>query len=122
MTGKWHNQAESALRPHSSGQELFLGGMGDPYKLAVPDISPKRTFTESRAKRRALGQVFADTAIEFVGRRLTQAPFLAYVAFNCRTIHASPPKEYRWYNGISRRSHPISCLCIHSTTAKSRPR
>ncbi|MCX6928479.1 MAG: sulfatase-like hydrolase/transferase, partial [Verrucomicrobia bacterium] len=39
ITGKWHNEAESLVRSFAEGKAVFLGGMGNPYKLELVDIS-----------------------------------------------------------------------------------
>ena len=91
LTGKWHNEAESALRMFDQGKAIFSGGMGDPYKLLLQDISPQHTLLSREQSGEHSVKIFADAAIEFVRGWTDQAPFLCYVAFMRRTIHVSPP-------------------------------
>jgi len=82
FTGKWHNQEASALRIFSQGKAIFLGGMGEPYKLPIQDISPEHTFVNPRESGSHSVAVFADAAIEFLGKQTGANPFLCYVPFN----------------------------------------
>src|SRR5678816_4380525 len=83
MTGKWHNGTESALRVFQLGRAVFLGGMGDPYKLPIQDISPEHKFVDKRESGVHSVKLFADAAIAFLdAQKDRQQPFLCYVAFN----------------------------------------
>ena len=83
MTGKWHNDAESAVRVFQQGQVIFVGGMGDPYKLSVQDISLEHKFVNERESGEHSVKLFADGAIAFLdAQKDRQQPFLCYVAFN----------------------------------------
>jgi arylsulfatase A-like enzyme len=82
ITGKWHNQQASLLRTFQSGQAVFLGGMADPFRTPVQDISPSRTLVNRRTNSQHSVEQFADAAIAFLKSQPRNAPFLCYVAFN----------------------------------------
>lgn len=82
MTGKWHNGAESLLRSFAAGKAVFLGGMGNPYKLPLQDISADHRLVNPRVSGEHSVKLFADAAVEFLGRQRGERPFLCYVAFN----------------------------------------
>ncbi len=92
FTGKWHNQAESALRVFQQGKGVFLGGMGDPYQLEIQDISPEHTFVYKRFSGEHSVKVFADLAAEFIRGQSGKGPFLCYVPFNSPTRPTRGPK------------------------------
>lgn len=99
MTGKWHNGDESLLRSFATGKAIFLGGMGDPYKLALKDISPNHQLVNPRLSGEHSVKLFADAAVEFLSRQKGEQPFLCYVAFNCPHDPRVPPRDYRaWYD------------------------
>lgn len=95
MTGKWHNGGESALRSFQQGKAVFLGGMGDPYKLALQDISATRTFENKRTSGEHSVKLFADAAVDFLQQQKGEKPFLCYVAFNAPHDPRLAPKAYR---------------------------
>lgn len=94
LTGKWHNGAASALRAFQQGQAVFLGGMGDPYRLPLQDISSRHTFANYRASGAHSVKLFADAAVEFLRGRTGDRPFLCYVAFNLPHDPRTAPPAY----------------------------
>ena len=99
LTGKWHNQAESALRVFGQGKAIFLGGMGDPYNLPLVDISPQHTLVDRETSGAHSVKLFADAAIKFLGSQTDNAPFLCYVAFNApHDPRTAPTSFHEWYN------------------------
>lgn len=94
LTGKWHNGGESALRTFQKGKAVFLGGMGDPYKLALQDISATRTFENKRQSGEHSVKLFADAAVDFLKQQNGTQPFLCYVAFNAPHDPRVAPKAY----------------------------
>jgi arylsulfatase A-like enzyme len=94
MTGKWHNQLESAVRIFQEGKAVFFGGMGDPYKLPVQDFQAGGRPTARRESGKHSAELFADTAIDFLKRHKGEQPFLCYVAFNAPHDPRLAPKEY----------------------------
>ncbi len=98
MTGKWHNGGESARRVFQEGKAIFLGGMGDPRKLPIQDISAAHIFENKRASGDHSVQVFADAAVEFLQRQKGASPFLCYVAFNApHDPRIAPPPFHEKY-------------------------
>ena len=95
MTGKWHNGGDSALRAFQRGKAIFLGGMGDPYKLPLQDIGAAHAFENKRASGEHSVKVFADAAVEFLQEQKGGAPFLCYVAFNGPHDPRIAPQEFR---------------------------
>jgi arylsulfatase A-like enzyme len=99
LTGKWHNEADSALRLFDQGKAIFLGGMGDPYDLPLEDISPRHVFVRREQSGEHSVKRFADAAIEFLRSQTDDAPFLCYVAFNApHDPRTAPPSFHKWYN------------------------
>ena len=99
LTGKWHNQAESALRAFQKGKAIFLGGMGDPYDLPFQDISPQHTFVKSPKTNIHSVKQIADAAMEFIQGQSRETPFLCYVAFNApHDPRVVPSLFHDWYN------------------------
>ncbi|MEA3212593.1 MAG: hypothetical protein QOE70_5650 [Chthoniobacter sp.] len=99
MTGKWHNGADSVLRCFQTGKAIFLGGMGNPYKLPLQDISAAHTFENKRVSGEHSVQLFADAAVEFLQRPKGAPPFLCYVAFNApHDPRVAPASFHEKYN------------------------
>lgn len=94
MTGKWHNQPAALLRSFDTGKAVFLGGMTDPYKATLQDISTEHTLVNRRVSGEHCVKVFADAAIEFLARQKGPQPFLCYVAFNCPHDPRVAPASY----------------------------
>ncbi len=81
ITGKWHNSRPALLRVFVEGRAVFLGGMGDPYKLPIMDFSAGKVSNQRLSRNHSV-QLFADSAIDFIKRSRADRPFLCYVAFN----------------------------------------
>jgi arylsulfatase A-like enzyme len=113
LTGKWHNEAESALRVFQQGKAIFLGGMGDPYKLKIQDISPEHTFVNERISGEHSVKLFADAASEFIRSRSGEAPFLCYVPFNLPHDPRVAPPEYHERSNADRPPLPANFLPQH---------
>ena len=94
ITGKWHNQPEALLRSFAQGEAVFLGGMGNPYKLPLWDIGADHRLVNPRASGEHSVRLFADSAIEFLKGRKDDKPFLCYVAFNCPHDPRVAPRRY----------------------------
>jgi arylsulfatase A-like enzyme len=113
ITGKWHNEAESALRSFQEGKAVFLGGMGDPYKLLIQDISPRHTFVNKRTSGQHSVKLFADAAIEFLRRPKLGRPFLCYVAFNAPHDPRVAPQQFHDYYNARKPPAPANFLPQH---------
>jgi arylsulfatase A-like enzyme len=99
LTGKWHNKAKSALRVFQQGKAVFLGGMGDPYKLIIQEISPEHTFVNERTSGEHSVKRFADAAADFIRSQTGERPFLCYVPFNLpHDPRVAPPDYHERYN------------------------
>ena len=113
LTGKWHNQAESALRVFQLGKGVFLGGMGDPYQLEIQDISPEHAFVNERLSGEHSVKVFADLAAEFIRGQSGKGPFLCYVPFNLPHDPRVAPKPYHDRYNAERPPLPANFLPQH---------
>jgi arylsulfatase A-like enzyme len=113
ITGKWHNQAPAALRVFPQGKAVFLGGMGDPYKLPIQDISSEHTFTNKRFSGEHSVKIFADAASEFLASQKGDRPFLCYVAFNLPHDPRVAPAEYHARYNREKPSLPANFLPQH---------
>jgi len=113
MTGKWHNGEASALRSFQEGEAIFLGGMGDPYRLGLRDMSSKHLFEHQRVSGEHSVKVFADAAVKFLGEQKGGQPFLCYVAFNAPHDPRVAPEEYRKRFRGAEPSVPENFLPVH---------
>jgi arylsulfatase A-like enzyme len=113
LTGKWHNGAASALRVFDRGKAVFLGGMGDPYKLPIRDITPDHKFTEPRPSGEHSVKVFADAASDFFREQSGDRPFLCYVAFNLPHDPRVAPKAYHDRYDANPPPLPANFLPVH---------
>ena len=94
ITGKWHNSPQAVARIFPEGRAIFLGGMGNPHKLPLVDISPEHQLVNKRFSGEHSVKLFADTAIEFIQRQKAEKPFLCYVAFNAPHDPRVAPKAF----------------------------
>ena len=113
ITGKWHNQGPSALRAFQQGKAVFLGGMGDPYKLPIQDISSEHTFVNKRVSGEHSVKIFADSASEFLASQKGDRPFLCYVPFNLPHDPRVAPAEYHARYNRQKPSLPENFLPQH---------
>jgi arylsulfatase A-like enzyme len=89
-TGKWHNNGAPWDRGFSDGEAIFLGGMSDHNRV------PVRSFggTNRRTGQAFSSELFADAAVEFLGRDHGDRPFCLYVAFTAPHDPRTPPGRY----------------------------
>jgi arylsulfatase A-like enzyme len=113
LTGKWHNQGPAALRVFEHGKAVFLGGMGDPYKLPIQDISAGHEFINKRLSGEHSVKVFADAASEFLRSQTADRPFLCYVAFNLPHDPRVAPAEYHARYDREKPPLPPNYLPLH---------
>jgi arylsulfatase A-like enzyme len=113
ITGKWHNEAPGLLRSFAQGRAIFLGGMGDPYKLPVEDISADHQLVNKRPSGTHSVQLFADNVIDFLKRQKPDKPFLAYVAFNCPHDPRLAPRTYHEKYNASQPPLPANFMPEH---------
>ena len=95
LAGKWHNGKESLLRIFTSGGAIFLGGMGDPFKLPLQDITPERALKKRSVKpgTHAVEEI-ADAAIGFLEQRPKDKPFLLHVAMEAPHDPRTAPPDF----------------------------
>ena len=113
ITGKWHNEAESLLRSFAEGKAVFLGGMGNPYKLELVDISADRQLVNKRTSGEHSVKLFADAAIEFIQRPKGGKPWLCYFAPNCPHDPRLAPPSYQAYYNSHKPPAPPNFLPVH---------
>src|SRR5262249_48922248 len=113
VAGKWHNGRPSALRAFQQGRAIFFGGMGDPYRLPLEDISPQQKLVNARSSGEHSVKVIADAAVRFLRERTGTAPFLCYVAFNAPHDPRIAPPTYRDHFDAERTPLPANFLPQH---------
>lgn len=99
--GKWHN-GRAAFKPSfDSGDKLFFGAMSDHRAVPVHTFDPTGTYDRSAATV-ADGfstDVFADAAIDFLGKAGRNKPFFCWVAFTAPHDPRTPPPDFAaWYD------------------------
>lgn len=112
ISGKWHNGGESVTRVFAEGKAVFLGGMTEPYTAPVQDIADDK-LTAKRPSGKHSVELFADSAIEFLGRQKADRPFLCYVAFNAPHDPRTAPKEYHDRYNTAKPPLPLNFLPLH---------
>lgn len=113
ITGKWHNEKESLLRSFAEGKAVFLGGMGNPYKLPLADISAQHQLVNQRTSGEHSVKLFADAAIEFIQRPTGRKPWLCYFAPNCPHDPRLAPSSYHDYYNQHKPPVPPNFLPVH---------
>ncbi|MBL8174781.1 MAG: sulfatase-like hydrolase/transferase [Bryobacterales bacterium] len=95
-TGKWHNGPKLFARAFGGGGNIFFGGMGDQLKMPVQDFDPSGAYpkTAIRPSGKFASELFADTAVEFLGRDRSEQPFLLYCAFTSPHDPRMAPKQF----------------------------
>jgi arylsulfatase A-like enzyme len=95
-TGKWHNGAASFEASFQKGENVFLGGMSDHYKVPCRSLGPDGRLSEPVVKGFST-DIFADAAIGFLdgySRGKRDKPFFCYVAFTAPHDPRSPRNDY----------------------------
>ena len=80
MSGKWHNGEASLARVFPNARAVFVGGMTDPLKASLCNVTDGKLTNPKPAAKHACA-VFADEAIGFLNRQ-TGGPFFCYVPFD----------------------------------------
>ena len=90
VSGKWHNGDASLARSFQIARSMFLGGMTNPMKAKLSDVSEGRV-AEARVSPKHACEVFADEAVRFI-KEHKSGPFFAYVPFDApHDPHIVPP-------------------------------
>src|SRR5205823_1658193 len=113
ISGKWHNGPQALVRCFQDGKAVFLGGMGQPYALPVQDFGRDHELTNKRESGKHSVELFADTAIEFLGKQKGEQPFLCYVAFNAPHDPRLAPKAYHEHHNAHLPPLPPNFLPQH---------
>ena len=113
ITGKWHNSSQAVTRVFPEGRVVFLGGMGNPHKLPLVDISPEHQLVNKRFSGEHSVKLFADTAIEFIQRQKAETPFLCYVALNAPHDPRVAPKRFHDQYNTNQPPLPANFLPQH---------
>ena len=115
-TGKWHNGAKSFEESFQKGENVFLGGMCDHYKVPCQSLGPDGKLGAPVIKGFST-DMFAEAAVNFLtdyGNSPKDQPFFCYVAFTAPHDPRSPREDYIG----TIRQKPSRCLeilkrCIH---------
>jgi arylsulfatase A-like enzyme len=96
VVGKWHNSVPLLQRSFSGGANIFFGGMH--HHLATPlfDYNPSGEYPKKEAQsgKGFSSEVFASTAVRFLGGYDKSRPFLLYVAFMSPHDPRMAPKQF----------------------------
>jgi arylsulfatase A-like enzyme len=95
-TGKWHNEKSAFEASFQQGRNVFLGGMGDHFHIALRDLMPDGKLSEPERKGFSTDQ-FAGAAIDFLNEHSANQsgkPFFCYVSFTAPHDPYSPKEEY----------------------------
>ncbi len=99
--GKWHNGPKSLNLAFQDSKNTFFGGMSDHYKIALQDYEPAGKYGKERQRIGAKydGEIFADTAVEFLQRESArpaadQKPWFLWTAFTNPHDPRTPPPEF----------------------------
>jgi arylsulfatase A-like enzyme len=99
--GKWHNDKASLNRSFTSGAEIFLGGMGDQWRIGVRDYDPTGEYPPSarRVGNRHATDIFCEAAMKFLREYQAAQPFFLYVAFTApHDPRTARPEFHALYN------------------------
>lgn len=111
-TGKWHNGAAAILRSFEQGKNVFMGGMCDHTKVPISEIKDGKLIKKGTGDQFS-SVLFADAAVEFLGKRKSKKPFFAYVAFSAPHDPRNPPEKYREMYYAKRPALPKNFLPVH---------
>ena len=95
-TGKWHNGGASFERSFDRGENVFLGGMCDHFKVPCRELNENKKLGPPVSKGYST-DVFTDAVLHFIrdyAGENHQQPFFAYVAFTAPHDPRSPREDY----------------------------
>lgn len=95
-TGKWHNGASSFEATFQKGENVFIGGMCDHFKVPCRTLGADGKLSEPTTKGYST-DLFADAAIDFIdgyAQDANENPFFCYVAFTAPHDPRSPREDY----------------------------
>ncbi|MBL8993981.1 MAG: sulfatase-like hydrolase/transferase, partial [Spirochaetia bacterium] len=94
--GKWHSGRESFVKSFRGGSRIFLGGMGDQYRIPTFDFDPSGKYPDEKKVviPRFSTDLFTESACDFLSNRKKDRPFFLYTAFTSPHDPRTPPKEW----------------------------
>ena len=95
-TGKWHQSQASFAKSFGIGRNIMFGGMSAHDAVPIRQMRDDGSFTEVDSLAWST-DLYADAAIEFIEGHVasgSDAPFLAYVAFQTPHDPRTPKQEY----------------------------
>jgi arylsulfatase A-like enzyme len=92
MSGKWHNGAPSLPRSFQIARSVFIGGMTDPMKAKLSDLTDGQLTAPQLAPKHAC-EAFADEAIRFL-KEHKDGPFFCYVPFDAPHDPHIVPRDF----------------------------
>ncbi|WFB35942.1 sulfatase-like hydrolase/transferase [Kiritimatiellota bacterium B12222] len=113
-TGKWHNERRSFARGFQDGDQIFFGGMDDPWATHVQGFDPHGVYNaEQPATGKHATDLFVDTACEFVARQPTEQPFFLSVALTSPHDPRTAPEEFHALYSVEEIELPDNFLAMH---------
>ncbi|MCX6873473.1 MAG: sulfatase-like hydrolase/transferase [Verrucomicrobia bacterium] len=92
MSGKWHNGEASLVRSFPNARAVFLGGMTNPMKAPLRDVTDG-SLTQPQVVPKHACAIFADAAIRFLTAH-RGSPFFCYVPFDAPHDPHIVPAEF----------------------------
>lgn len=95
-TGKWHNEKVAFEASFQKAKNVFIGGMGDHFNIAVRDMDSRGVLGEP-TKKGFSTDLFSEAAIGFIEEYAEtdrKNPFFCYVAFTVPHDPYSPSPPY----------------------------
>jgi arylsulfatase A-like enzyme len=95
-TGKWHNTAKSFEASFQKGENVFLDGMSDHYKVPCRQLEENGKLSEPMNKGYST-DLFSEAAIRYINEYADgnkEKPFFCYVAFTAPHDPRSPREDF----------------------------
>lgn len=95
-TGKWHNGGHTFEASFQQGEDVFLGGMSDHFKVPVRNLDSNGKLSEPTTKQYST-DVFTEAALRFLNRHAQSNPanpFFCYIAYTVPHDPRSPHPDY----------------------------
>jgi arylsulfatase A-like enzyme len=96
QTGKWHNGPASLNLAFQDSRNTFFGGMTDHNKVKLWDYSADGKYPPAKARvgEKYDGEIFADTAVDFIRKQNAERPWFCWVSFTNPHDPRTPPGAY----------------------------
>jgi len=112
MSGKWHNGKESLGKSFQIARGVFAGGMTDPMKAKLSDLTDGKLDEPKLAPRHAC-EIFADETIRFI-KEHKGGPFFCYVPFDAPHDPHIVPDDFPIHYDPAKIPTPPNFLPEHS--------